>query len=193
MNILPFISFFLIIIAGFFIAMQNMGESACHRSFLLLGEFRAERLVRNRIQSYIFETMKEADSDVISKDHKEKKRDKAISYHRVFKRLSEKHKVNIYGLLQMPNPENADLYSFSMQLLTALYSHCDFYNDRFAKAILHCLLEAGKKALEPDNPLNIVQIMPSMVTEVDSHIIYQVLRGTNYYNCLLYTSPSPRD
>lgn len=173
---------FLIIIAGFFIAMQNRGESACHRSLLLLGEFHAERLARNRLQSYLFETMKRADSDVISKHRKGRKQDREVSYHRVFKRLSEKHKVNVYGLLQRPNPESADLYSFSVQLLTDLYSHCDFYNDRLPKAILQCLLEAGKKALEPDNPLNLVQIMPSIGTGVDSHTLYQIIRGTNYYD-----------
>lgn len=182
MNILPFISFFLIIIAGFFIAIQSMGESACHRSLLLLGEFHAERLARNRIQRYLFETMKGTNSEVISKHPKERKQDREVSYHRAFKRLSEKHKVNIYSLLQTPNPESADLYSFSVQLLTALYSHCDFYNDRFPKAIFQCLLEAGKRALEPDNSLNIVQIMSSIFIGLDSHILYQVLRGTNYYN-----------
>lgn len=182
MNILPFISFFLIIIAGFFIAMQNMGESAYHRSLILLGEFHAERLARNRIQSYLFETMRGVDSDVISKRPKQRKQDRQVSCHRAFKRLSEKHKVNIYRLLQTPNPENTDLYSFSMQLLIALYNHCDFYNERFPKAILECLLEAGKKALEPDNSLNIVQIMPSIFTGADNHIVYQVLRGTNYYD-----------
>lgn len=182
MNILPFISFFLVIIAGFFIAMQNRGESACHRSLLLLGEFHAERLARNRIQSYVFATLKGTDKEVQTKQRQGQKRDKEVSSHRTFKRLSEKHKVNIYGLLQFPNPESADLYCFSVQLLTALYQHCDFYNDRFPKAILQCLLEAAKRTLEPDNPLNLVQIMPSVVTGVDSDMIYQVLRGTNYYD-----------
>lgn len=182
MNILPFISFFLIIIAGFFISIQNMGENACHRSLLLLGEFHAERLARNRIQSYLFKSMEKPDSGVIPKSYKERKREREISHHRKFKCLSEKHKVNIYGLLQMPNPEKADLYSFSLQLLRSLYSHCDFYNDRFSRAILHSLIEAGKRTLELDNSLNLVQIMPSVVMGVDNDVLYLVLRGTNYYN-----------
>lgn len=182
MNILPFISFFLVLIAGFFIAMQNRGESACHRSLLLLGEFHAERLARNRIQSYLFETLKGTHKEERTKQRQGQQRERGISNHRTFKRVSEKHKVNIYGLLQFPNPESSHLYSFSIQLLTALYQHCDFYNERLPKTILQSLVEAAKRALEPNNPFNVVQIMPSVVTGVDSDMIYQVLRGTNYYD-----------
>lgn len=181
MSILPFISFFLITIAGFFIAMQNISESGCYRSILLLGEFHAERKARNEMQNFLFESIAEIDLNA-SKVTREKKEDRAVSGLRTFKRISEKHKVNIYRLLETPNPENTELYSFSLQLIAALYRHCDFYTERFPKTILHCLLESGKKVINPENQLHILQIIPSISTGLEDHVIYQILRGTNYYN-----------
>lgn len=181
MSILPFISFFLITIAGYFIAMQNMSESGCYRSILLLGEFHAERRARNEIQDFLFESITEIDLNA-SKVSREKKKDRKVSGLRTFKRISEKHKVNIYRLLETPNPENTELYSFALQLIAALYRHCDFYTEKFPKAVLHVLLESGKKVVKPDNRLHILQIIPSISTGLEDRVIYQTLRGTNYYN-----------
>lgn len=181
MSILPFISFFLLTIAGFFLAMQNMSEGGCYRSMLLLGEFHAERAARNGIQSCLFESLSGIESDS-SKAYRERKKDKEISHLRTFKRISEKHKLNIYRLVQNPSPEGTELYSFSLQLLTALYKHCDFYTEKFPQAILHCLIEAGKRVIEPNNHLHILQIIPSIPVALEGKVIYQTLRGTNYYN-----------
>lgn len=181
MNILPFISFFLLVIAGFFIAMQNMSENGCCRGMVLLGEFRAERAARNRIQSGLFETLSEAELDT-TKSTIKKTREQKISSLRNFKRISEKHKLNIYPLLQTSHPQSTQLYIFSLELLRALYSHCEFYTEKFPETILHSIIEAGKKWLEPDNQSHILQLIPSIRTELDSYVIYQTLRGTNYYD-----------
>lgn len=181
MSILPFISFFLITMAGFFIAIQNMSESGCYRSILLLGEFHAERRARNEMQNFLFESITTIDLDT-PKVTRENRKDREVSGLRTFKRISEKHKVNIYRLLETPNPENTELYSFSLQLLAALYRHCDFYTEKFPKAVLQGLLESGKKVIHPDNRLHILQIMPSISTGLEEHVLYQTLRGTNYYN-----------
>lgn len=181
MSILPFISFFLLTIAGFFIAMQNMSENGCCRGIVLLGEFRAERAARNRIQSGLFEALSEGELDTTKRTIK-KPRDQKISCLRNFKRISEKHKLNIYQLLQTPHPESTPLYLFSLQLLRALYSHCDFYTEKFPETILHCILEAGKKWLEPNNQSHILQLISSIPTDLNDYVIYQTLRGTNYYD-----------
>lgn len=181
MSILPFISFFLLTIAGFFVAMQNMSESGCYRSILLLGEFHAERTARNRLQSSLFETMSGEEGSTIRVRRKPRGEEK-ISRLRTFKRISEKHKLNVYQLTHIPNPEKTELYRFSLQLLRALYKHCDFYTEKIPETILHCLLEAGRKWVEPDNESHILQLIPSISTDLESHVIYQILRGTNYYN-----------
>lgn len=181
MSILPFISFFLLTIAGFFIAMQNMSENGCCRAIILLGEFRAEKVARNRIQSGLFKALSEPEIDT-KKDIIKKSTDHKISRLRNFKRISEKHKLNIYQLLQIPYPESTQLYLFSLELLRALYSHCDFYTDKFPEIILHCIIKAGKKWVEPENQFHILQLIPSIPTELDNYVIYQTLRGTNYYD-----------
>lgn len=181
MSILPFISFFLLTIAGFFVAMQNMSENGCYRSILLLGEFHAERSARNRLQSCLFETLSGEEGRIIRARRKPKGEEKN-SRLRTFKRISEKHKLNVYQLIQIPNPEKTELYRFSLQLLRALYKHCDFYTEKFPEAVLYCLIQAGKKWIEPDNESHILQLIPSISTDVENQVIYQILRGTSYYN-----------
>lgn len=181
MSVLPFISFFLLTIAGFFVAMQSMSENGCYRGIVLLGEFRAERAARNQVQSGLFEAFSEEQWKAPQKK-KKKVNEPKNSRLRNFKRISEKHKLNIYQLLQTPHPESTLLYHFSLQLLRALYSHCDFYTENYPETILHCLLEAGKKWVEPDNQSHMFQLIPSVCTELDNYIIYQTLRGTNYYD-----------
>lgn len=187
MNILPFVTIFLIILAIFSFSSFKDYKIAILKKNTVEGSISAEREARNILVEKAFQKAPKKRLEKIEKGKKTDKKNTLTEDH--FNRDDPQRWVKISLEVLFQDEKHPVFQEMIVKILDSFYSHTEFYHHssskNLAKDLLDALIKKAKKLSEETDTkkLNFLDLYPD--DEVLSRVYYKMLKGTQEYNLVM--------
>lgn len=186
MNILPFVTVFLIILAIFSSSSLKDYKVDVVKKNTIIGSIQAERSIRHLVIEKIYQKAPKKNLETIASKKEDQSKKIHLEEDYLFSRddLERHKKLNLSPLFTKDHqPLLEELYAKAIE---ALYGHNSFYtrfpNKKLSQFLLKSLIDKAQNLLKdnPNKKLMLTDLFPSDETLFE--IYYKMLKGTQEYN-----------